>query len=480
MDAVGGPAPRRGPRPGQRGPGQRGPGGLGGPGGQRGPGGPGPGGPGPGAGPRPGPGSRGWDDDSFLPGFGDEGYDEGYEDGFSGDQGEFAGQGAAVGQTADPGGRGGDGGRDGDDGDGTRPPKRARGPIRRLAPWIAIVVVLLVIGIPGYYAYHLYMNKYHPADFAGPGTGSVTVQIPPGASASSIAPELTSDGVIASDRALVLAAEHSTNTAGLEPGTYKLKKQMSAAAAYAALLNPKNRVQLLFTLREGQRVAQVIAAVAKLMNVPVSQFESIVNNPPASLGLPSYAVKSVSGVGSDVIGYKVEGFLWPATYTITPHETPLQVLQAMVKQYNTVAQQQNFAAEAKARNLSVFQLLDEASIVQAEAGNQPQMPKIARVIENRFNNNMALQFDSILEYGQNTFSVNIQDSQATIPGPYNDFQHQGLPPTPISNPGLDAINAVLHPATGNWLYFLAQPNGSSIFCLNQPASATATSCPAGG
>jgi UPF0755 protein len=434
-----------------------------------------------------------------MPGFGDEGY----EDGFSGDQGEFAGQGGPAGQAADTGGGGGDdgdawlddegggsrgGGRSrgrdrgsrGDDGDGTRPPKRARGPIRRLAPWIAIVVVLLVIGIPGYYAYHLYMDKYHPADFAGPGTGSVTVQIPQGASASSVAPMLAQDGIVASDRAFILAAEHSTSTASLEPGTYKLQKQMKAATAYADLVNPKNRVQLLFTLKEGQRVAQVIAALASQMHVPVSDFESIVNNPPASLGLPSYAVHSVSGVPSDVVGYKVEGFLWPATYTITPHETPLQVLQAMVKQYNTIAQQQNFTAEAKARNLSVFQLLDEASIVQAEAGNQPQMPKIARVIENRFSAQMALQFDSILEYGQNTFSVNIQDSQATIPGPYNDFLHQGLPPTPISNPGLDAINGVLHPAAGNWLYFLAQPNGSSIFCLNQPASATATSCPAGG
>jgi UPF0755 protein len=255
---------------------------------------------------------------------------------------------------------------------------------------------------------------------------------------------------------------------------------MKAATAYADLLNPKNRVQLLFTLKEGQRVAQVIAALSSQMHVPVSQFESIVNNPPASLGLPSYAVKSVSGVSSDVVGYKVEGFLWPATYTITPQETPLEVLQAMVKQYNQVARQQNFAAEAKARSLSVFQLLDEASIVQAEAGNQPQMPKIARVIENRFGVPMALQFDSVLEYGQNTFSVNIQDSQTSVPGPYNDFQNQGLPPTPISNPGLDAINGVLHPASGDWLYFLAQPNGSSIFCLHQPASATATSCPAGG
>lgn len=396
-----------------------------------------------------------WDgggsDDGFLPGFDED----------------------------DGGGRGGRGGRGGDwDGRDARRPRR--GPVRRLAPWIALLAIVGLLGSGGYYAYSRYQSKYHPADYAGPGSGpTVTVQVKAGDSASSLGPELASLGVIASARSLVLAAESNANTAGLEPGFYKLNRHMKASLAYAELLNPKNRVQATFTLREGQRAAQIIASLSSLMHVPVSQFENIVNHP-SQLGLPSYAVSSVPGVGSKVIGYKVEGFLWPATYSIQPNETPLQVMRAMVAQYNQVARQHNFAVEARQRGLSVYQLLIEASIVQAEAGNAAQMPKIARVIENRFNVPMALQFDSILEYGQNTFSVNIQNAQSSIPGPYNDFQHTGLPPTPISNPGLDAINGVLHPANGNWLFFLAQPNGSSLFCHNQPSSATATSCPAGG
>jgi UPF0755 protein len=109
------------------------------------------------------------------------------------------------------------------------------------------------------------------------------------------------------------------------------------------------------------------------------------------------------------------------------------------------------------------QLMIEASLVQAEAGAASDMPKIARVIVNRFGANMPLQFDSVLEYGLNKFAVNIQNSWAGIPGPYNDFKNKGLPPTPICDPGLDAINAVLHPARGNWLYFLAFPSGRSEF-----------------
>lgn len=357
-----------------------------------------------------------------------------------------------------------------------RKAKRKRGPVRRLAPWIALVVLLVIIGVPGWYLY----NKYYPADYSGPGTApQVSVQVPPGASAFSMSSVLTKDGVVKSSRAFILAAEHSANQAGLTPGTYKLNTHMQASLAYAALLNPKNRDQLTFTVKEGQRAAQVIQALSAQMHVPLSQFESIVANP-SQLGLPPYAKSNVPGVSPKVIGYKVEGFLYPATYYIQPHDTPLQVLQSMVKQYKRVTQASNLQAEAQARGLTPYGVLIEASMVQAEAGTKAQMPKIAEVIKNRFAHNMPLQFDSVLQYGQNSFALNIKDGQSSIPGPYNDFLHTQLPPTPISNPGMDAINAVLHPATGPWLYFLAQPDGSSIFCVHQPASATAKACPAGG
>lgn len=329
--------------------------------------------------------------------------------------------------------------------------KKKRGPLRRLAPWIALLVILVPIVGGGLYGYSLYMAKFHPADYTGSGTGpAVTVEVRQGDTASSVAPELARLGVVASARAFVLAAENSTSKAGLEPGTYRLSRHMKAALAYAAMLNPKNRMQLTLGIPEGQRVAQVIATLAKNMNVPVTEFQDVLNHP-SQLGLPSYAKG------------KAEGFLWPATYNIQPKTKPLQVLQSMVGKFNQVARQQNFQSQASARGLSMHQLLIEASIVQAEGNRPDELPKIARVIVNRLNRNMPLQFDSVLEYGQNRFAVNIQNSWARIPGPYNDFQNRGLPPTPICNPGLDAINAVLHPAPGNWLYFLAFPNGKSEF-----------------
>ena len=76
---------------------------------------------------------------------------------------------------------------------------------------------------------------------------------------------------------------------------------------------------------------------------------------------------------------------------------------------------------------------------------------------------MALQFDSVLLYGLNKYAINVTDAQIATPGPYNDFEHAGLPPGPISNPGDAAIQGILHPDTGNWIYFLTYPGGKSKF-----------------
>jgi uncharacterized YceG family protein len=225
---------------------------------------------------------------------------------------------------------------------------------------------------------------------------------------------------------------------------------MQASLAYAYLLNPKDRIQLTVTIPEGKRASQVVAILAKETSIPAADFQKVINNP-AQLGLPSYA------------NGKVEGYLFPATYTIQPNETALQILQAMVQRYNVEAQQINISSAAHGVGLSSEQLITEASMVQAEGGVVSDYPKIARVIINRLHIGMKLQFDSVLLYGLNAYAINVTQAQINTPGPYNDFQHAGLPPGPICNPGNSAIQAVLHPQPGDWLYFLTKTGGASEF-----------------
>jgi len=388
---------------------------------------------------------------------GDPGADSGFVPGFGqGQAGGYPGY-EDVDDRPRRGRRGRDDGPGGGwDDDGGAP--RRRSTIRRLAPWIALLVILTPILIGGLYVYHLYENKYHPADYAGPGTGSVTVQVNSGDTAFSLGPRLQSLGVVASARAFELAAEQTTSTTGtttgtprnLEPGFYKLHMHMQASLAWAALLNPKNRVQLIVTIPEGKRASQVVLILAKETSIPASKFQAVINDP-AQLGLPSYAKG------------KVEGYLFPATYTIQPNATAAQILKAMVQRYDIEAQAININSAAQRVHLSPAQVIIEASLAQAEGGSVSDYPKIARVIANRLAIGMHLQFDSTVLYGLGKYAVSATIAETRTPGPYNTYLNAGLPPGPISNPGDAAIQAVLHPASGNWLYFLTKPGGKSEF-----------------
>jgi UPF0755 protein len=433
------------------------------------------------------PGQR---DDSFLPGFGPrddfEGGGQSYDDPRRGARrgrdarrqdvdgraaadpraADFAGQDQRVrgdrrrprpddrdprgpGRRDDWDGNGGAGGNGGYDGDGPR--KRRRGPVRRLAPWIALLVIVVPVALGLLHVWDIYQAKVHPADYTGAGAKpTVTVQVTSGETAGQLAPTMLKDGVVASTRAFVLAAENSSNPTGLEPGFFVLNSHMQATLAWAALLNPKNRDQAVVTIPEGKRASQVIATLAKETKIPLKNFQTALDHP-SELGLPSYA------------NGKVEGYLFPATYAIQPNETAEQILQAMVARFKQEATAIDLPAAAQRLGISETDVIIEASMAQAEGGSVSDYPKIAEVINNRLKIHMALQFDSVLLYGLNAYAINVTDKQINTPGPYNDFEHSGLPPGPISNPGDSAIQGILKPATGNWLYFLTVSGGKSEF-----------------
>jgi uncharacterized YceG family protein len=329
--------------------------------------------------------------------------------------------------------------------------KRRRSPIRRLAPWIALLVIVIPLAYGGWHVWGIYQAKVHPADYTGAGTTpTVTVQVPSGATPDSLAPTLLQDGVIASTRAFTIVAGAAATGVQLEPGYFVLKSHMQASLAWAYLTNPKNMLQTVVTIPEGKRASQVIAIVAKETKIPLKDFQAVLDHP-SELGLPSYAKG------------KVEGYLFPATYAIVPHETALQILQAMVARFNQEAQTIDLPAAAQRVGLTPTQVIIEASMAQAEGGSVSDYPKIARVIINRINAKMPLQFDSVLLYGLNAYAINVTEKQIHTPGPYNDWDFTGLPPGPISNPGDAAIQGILHPATGDWLYFLTVTGGKSEF-----------------
>ncbi|CAM5610264.1 Endolytic murein transglycosylase OS=Streptomyces griseomycini OX=66895 GN=mltG PE=3 SV=1 [Streptomyces griseomycini] len=121
------------------------------------------------------------------------------------------------------------------------------------------------------------------------------------------------------------------------------------------------------------------------------------------------------------------------------------------------------AAGAQRNAMNVYQAVTVASIVQAEASTKADMGKVARVIFNRLERGMPLQMDSTVNYalGRSTLRAKVTDTE--VDSPYNSYERMGLPPTPIGNPGEDAMRAAINPAPGDWLYFVTVTPGDTRF-----------------
>jgi UPF0755 protein len=311
---------------------------------------------------------------------------------------------------------------------------------RRVSRILAPALALVLLAVLGAGAYKIYRHFQSP-DYSGPGFGEVTVQVLPGASAFSLAPELVKLGVVASTSSFISAAKNSSNPEGLEPGFFRLRHHMNSAQAYALLLNPASRIQSVVTIPEGLRETQILATLEAKTNTSASAFAKALKDTSA-LGLPSYA------------NGNPEGYLFPATYDFNPGTSALSMLQAMVARYNQEAASINLPAAARTAQLTENQVITVASILEAEAGSPKYYPQVAEVIYNRLNQNMFLELDSTVNYALHRFGVSLTNAQLQVNSPYNTFIHKGLPPGPIDSPGAAAIAAALHPAQGDLLYFV--------------------------
>ena len=154
----------------------------------------------------------------------------------------------------------------------------------------------------------------------------------------------------------------------------------------------------------------------------------------------------------------LEGFLFPATYEMFAGAPARQLL---AKQLTAFGENFGRAQERRARALHVtpYQLLIVASMVEREALLARDRPRVAAVIYNRLRSGMPLGIDSTIRYALHDYSKPLTEAQLRIDSPYNTRIHHGLPPTPISNPGLAAIDAAAHPAHVPYLYYVNGADG---------------------
>lgn len=202
-----------------------------------------------------------------------------------------------------------------------------------------------------------------------------------------------------------------------------------------------------FTVPEGLRLEEVAAIFTPMIPRAVADFKRLAHDKAflASLGVPS-----------------LEGFLFPETYKIPKGYTVAKIIHAMIQMYHSKFNTE-LGEKAKELGLDAYQTLIIASIIEKEAGGVEEFPLVSSVIHNRLKKGMPLQMDPTVIYGLENFNGNLTRHDLLTDHAWNTYTRQGLPATPICNPGFAALRAAVGPAQTSYLYFVAMNNGHHTF-----------------
>ncbi|MBG6103720.1 UPF0755 protein [Micromonospora vinacea] len=339
--------------------------------------------------------------------------------------------------------------------------------------FLALLMALLLLGGIGggaFYGFDRIQNYFVTPDYDGSGAGEITVEIKNGALLADMADALVAADVVKSQKAFIEAAEANSRSKNIQPGTYKLRKQMSGASAVTAMLDLKNKIVNGLTIPEGRTSFNIYKLLSEKTKIPVKNFQAAAKDPEA-LGVPEWWFKRDDGKKSVK---SIEGFLFPDTYEIPPKSTAESILKLMVNRFLSVSGEMKFADRVQEeRKVSPYEALIVASLAQAEAGNKDDLGKVARVAYNRVYGEFpcnCLEMDVTVNYwleatGKPTkTSAEMNQSELLdTTSPYSR-KLRGMIPTPINNPGKQALEGAMDPPSGKWLYFVAiDKQGHSAF-----------------
>ena len=330
-------------------------------------------------------------------------------------------------------------------------------------------ILLALLGGGAYFGYNKVRGFFTAADYDGAGTGTVQVVIEQRATLTEIGNTLVDSDVVKSTKAFTDAAEKNPLGKNIQSGTYTMRKQMSGEAAVTLLLDPKARIVNGVTIPPGTTARQAYEILAKSTGIPVAEFQAAAKDPKA-LGVPDFWFNRRDGKKAAT---SVEGFLFPDTYEFPPNSTASSILEVMVQKFVSVTTTLGFVDKVQGElAVSPYEALIVASLSQAEAGIEGDLPKIARVAYNRaYKAKMPLQFDTTANYWLELNGKAGKHSGRLSPAELNDAKNPyttelkvGLPLGPINSPGEAALKAAEAPAAGPWLFFVAvDKTGKSAF-----------------
>lgn len=280
----------------------------------------------------------------------------------------------------------------------------------------------------------------------------IVFEVSPKTPLASIAQELQAKGLIRNAQIFQFYARIKKLGTKIKVGEYSLNRAMNADSILATLASGKSITRSL-TVAEGLNVYDIADILEKTGLGSKEEFFKLIHD--------KEFIKSLLGDELE----SLEGYLFPETYMITKYDNLKSVIAQMVKRFLAVWPQ--IEPLAKQMNWTRNQVVTFASIVEKETGASFERPLVSSVFHNRLVKKMRLQTDPTVLYGmaveKGKMPNNISRNDLLTPTPYNSYTNFGLPPTPISNPGQEALMAAVKPATSNYLYFVSQNNGTHIF-----------------
>lgn len=343
---------------------------------------------------------------------------------------------------------------------------------------LAIGVVIAAVFV-GSRLWHGGGSRY---DFAGDGKQDLVVEVHSGDSTTAIGETLYKKNVVKTVKAFLGAAESNHAITAIQPGYYRMRTELPAATAVKRLVDPGNRVGKL-VIPEGQQLDDtadvktndttpgIFTMISKASCVELDGNKHCVsdtdlraaaeNTPLPSLLVPPWAVPSATAMGND--HRRIEGLIAPGTWNINPSASPEEILSTLINSSAELYMRSGLQDTATAMNMSPYNVLVVASLVQRESKPQ-DFAKVARVIYNRLAEHRKLEFDSTVNYPLDRREVATTDGDRAQATPWNTYASEAMPATPICSPGTDALKAAEHPDDGDWLYFVTiDTQGTTLF-----------------
>lgn len=357
--------------------------------------------------------------------------------------------------------------------------KKARKRGKRFVGWVLALALIAGLSATIWFGARDILGLDY-ADYEGAGKKDIVVHVADGDSTRAIAGKLVEADVVASEQAFLEPAKNNDDIMAIRPGYYVVKTQMSGKSALRTLVSKEAKVGQL-EIRSGTQLDDLMHPNGKKIPGIYSRMSSascaelngestcvstkklrdvVAKRDLTQLGVPQWLADSAKTVPAE---RRLEGLVMPGLYDIKPGWDAKKLLSEVLSVSGSRLEAAGLPDGAKRTKRSAYEIVVLASMIEREAV-KADFAKVSRVLYNRLAKNMRLEMDSTINYVLDRPHIRTTSADRAKPGPYNSYLNKTLPPTPISSPSPEAIEAAQDPATGPWLYFVkCEKSGLSCF-----------------